>query len=371
MQALYIHIPFCASICSYCDFCAIKAPERLHGEYVSLLLKEIDLRANGGLKNFETAYLGGGSPSAFSVENLQKLLAGLQKQGLQARELKEFSMEWNPEQASKEKIEIALDFGINRFSLGIQSLNDNLLKILGRNHSAKTALNAFEKLSQSFSMGNCDLMFCLPCQSTENFLSDAKTLVELNAKHISFYGLTLESNSMLLQQIRKKKIPQQPEDLYPEMYIKAAEFLRAAGLERYEVSNFALPCHESKHNMAYWQRKPYLGIGPSAHSYLHGIRYSNPRNYLPWALWVKNGCPESGLSIDVPEEKGREIEAVWLALRTREGLSLNGYEREFGKKFDLSKAEHFIKKGWLALNEDNLHLSNEGWLWLDRIFLHF
>jgi oxygen-independent coproporphyrinogen-3 oxidase len=127
MPSLYIHIPFCASICSYCDFCAIPAPERLHSEYVSLVLQELKLRAKA--RDFETIYLGGGSPSALSTENLQRLLAGLQ-----AGKPKEFSMEWNPEQVSEEKIKIALDFGINRFSLGIQSLNDNLLKMLGRNN---------------------------------------------------------------------------------------------------------------------------------------------------------------------------------------------------------------------------------------------
>jgi oxygen-independent coproporphyrinogen-3 oxidase len=364
MPSLYIHIPFCASICNYCDFSAIPAPERLHGEYVSLALQELKLRANES--DFETVYLGGGSPSALSMGNLQKLLAGLQ-----ASKLKEFSMEWNPEQASEEKIKLALDFGINRFSLGIQSLNDDMLKMLGRNHSAKTALNAYEKLSKNFNTGNCDLMFCLPNQSTELFMNDIKTLINLNAKHISFYGLTLENNCMMKQQIRKKKLPPPPEDLYPEKYSKAAELLETAGLMRYEVSNFAAPCHESRHNMAYWQRKPYLGIGPSAHSYLQGIRYSAPKNYSPWSSWIKAGCPEKGLNVDIPSENGKEIEAVWLALRTREGLSLSGYELEFGKKFNLNRMEPFIKSGWLALKGDYIHLSGQGWLWLDKIFLHF
>jgi len=354
MPSLYIHVPFCASICGYCDFCAMPVPERLHGEYVDLVLRELELRANYG---FETVYLGGGSPSVLSAANLRKLLSGLQK-----GKFKEFSMEWNPEQVSEEKIDIALKFGINRFSLGIQSLNDNLLKMLGRKHTAKTALEAFEKLNSAFGTGNCDLMFCLPNQSTENFLSDVKTIVGLEAKHISFYGLTIEKG---------KKLPPQPEDLYPEMYLKAAQILSEAKLDRYEVSNFALPGHESKHNQVYWKRGPYLGIGPSAHSYLNGIRSYIEGKYVPWKKWVMNGCPPSGLTEDIPSKEGKEIEAVWLALRTREGLSLKDYEREFGKEFELKKAKPFIEKKWLKLNKNGyIQLNGEGWLWLDKIFLY-
>jgi oxygen-independent coproporphyrinogen-3 oxidase len=334
------------------------APERLHGEYVDLLLQEIEFRTESGLKNFETAYLGGGSPSALSPENLRKLLAGLQKQGLQTDNLKEFSMEWNPEQIDNEKIKLALDFGISRFSLGIQSLDDSLLKMLGRRHSAKQALVAFGTMNEKFKTGSADLMFCLPNQSTENFLSDVQTLINLKAKHISFYGLALKN---------KKKLPPQPEDLYPEMYLKAAEILSEAGLQRYEISNFAMPSHESKHNMVYWKREPYLGVGPSAHSYINGVRSYVDGKYTPWKKWVLSGCPQSGLTLDIPSVEGREIEALWLSLRTRDGLSLTNYEQEFGKKFDIKKAEPFIKKGWLKLNKGYIQLNGEGWLWLDKM----
>jgi oxygen-independent coproporphyrinogen-3 oxidase len=331
------------------------APERLHNECVDLLLRELEIRAKNGMPNFETIYIGGGSPSVLSIKNLQKLLTGLQMGNL-----KEFSMEWNPEQANSEKIKLALDFGINRFSLGIQSLNDDLLKMLGRRHSAKTALEAFERLNSAFSTGSCDLMFCLPNQSTENFLSDVKTLINLNAKHISFYGLTLKKG---------KKLPPQPEDLYPEMYLNATKILKKAKLYRYEVSNFASPGHESKHNLVYWKRGPYLGIGPSAHSYLNGIRSYVEGKYLPWKRWVINGCPQNGLTQDIPSAEGKEIEAIWLALRTKEGLSLKGYEQEFGKKFNLAKAMPFVEKGWLELKGDYARLRGEGWLWLDKIVL--
>jgi len=329
------------------------APQRLHSEYVDLVLRELELRTKNEISNFETIYLGGGSPSALNAENLKKLLSGLQT-------CDEFSMEWNPEQVCDEKINIALDFGINRFSLGIQSLNDNLLKMLGRQHTAKEALLAFEKLNKKFKTGNADLMFCLPCQSTENFLSDVKTLINMDAKHISFYGLTLKKTN---------KLKQQPENLYPEMYLKAAEILNEAGLARYEVSNFAMPSHECKHNLAYWKRGSYLGIGPSAHSSINGIRNYASEKYLPWKKWVLNNCPQNGLTIDIPSCEGREIEAIWLALRTKEGLSLKSYEQEFGKKFNLKKAEPYIEKGWLTINEGYISLNGKGWLWLDKLIL--
>jgi len=363
MTALYIHIPFCSSVCAYCDFCAFPAPERLHSEYVDLVLQEIALVAEAHkdmcLQSLQTIYLGGGSPSVLSPENLRKLLAGLQSKGIinSTAALQEFSMEWNPEDVNDEKIQLALDFGINRFSLGVQSLHNDLLKMLGRRHSAKSALEAFEKLNRAFKTGNADLMFCIPSQSTESFLSDVKTFVGLEAKHISFYGLTLEG---------KKKLPPQPEDLYPEMYLKATEILQTAGLYRYEVSNFAIPSHQSRHNKVYWQRLPYLGVGPSAHSYLNGIRSFVAGKYLPWKKWVLSGCTKDGLTLDIPSAEGREIEAVWLSLRTAEGLSIKGYEQEFGKKFDLGKAKPFIKKNWLTINGDYIRLNGEGWLWLDK-----
>jgi len=353
VPSLYIHVPFCASICNYCDFCAMPAPERLHDEYVSLVLKEISARAHCDTPS--TIYIGGGSPSALSTNNLKKLLASLKTSG-------EFTMEWNPEQVTDEKIKLAQDFGVNRFSLGIQSLNDNLLKTLGRRHSAKMALNALEKLNSAFNTGSCDLMFCLPGQSTEDFLNDVNSLANIDLKHISFYGLTLKKHS---------KLPPQPEDLYPEMYLKATEILQSVGFYRYEVSNFAKRGHESKHNLVYWKRGPYLGVGPSAHSYLKGIRYYVEGKYLPWKKWVLGGCLQSNLTQDIPSAEGKEIEAVWLALRTKEGLSLKSYEQEFGKKFEIEKARPFIKKGWMMLNKDSLALNGEGWLWLDKILLYF
>jgi len=326
------------------------APQRLHDEYVDLVLQELKSAAD-----FNTIYIGGGSPSALSVNNLKKLLSALKTDG-------EFTMEWNPEQVTDEKIKLALDFGVNRFSLGAQSLNDCLLKMLGRKHSAKIAMNALEKLNSAFKTGSCDLMFCLPNQSTEDFLNDVKYLINMDLNHISFYGLTLKKNS---------KLPPQPEELYPEMYLKATEILQTAGICRYEISNFAKPGHESKHNLVYWKRGQYLGAGPSAHSYLNGIRSYVDGKYLQWKKWVRNGCSKTEITQDIPDSYGKEIEAVWLALRTREGLSLTSYEQEFGKKFDLEKAEPFIKRKWLTLNGDSLALNGEGWLWLDKILLYF
>jgi len=329
------------------------APQRLHSEYVELVLREVSVRAQDFVP--QHIYIGGGSPSALSTNLLKNLLSNLRTTG-------EFTMEWNPEQVTDEKIKLALDSGINRFSLGVQSLNDNLLKMLGRRHSAKMALNALEKLNTAFGTGSCDLMFCLPNQSAEDFLNDVKALINMDLKHISFYGLTLKKHS---------KLPPQPEDLYPEMYLKATEILQTAGLHRYEVSNFAKPGHESKHNLVYWKRGPYLGVGPSAHSCLNGIRSYLDGKYLPWKKWVLNGCQETDLTQDIPDTYGKEIEAIWLALRTKEGLSLKEYKKEFGREFDLKKAECFIKEGWMAINGDFLALNGEGWLWLDKILLNF
>ena len=359
-------------------------PERIHDEYVEFVLQELKLRAEG--KKFNTIYLGGGSPSILSEKNLQKILNALNtprqhtppfghpfgigechhsKRG--EEELStvfsnpfsilhspfsipnlEFTMEWNPEQVSDEKIKIARDFGVNRFSLGIQSLNDDLLKVIGRRHNAKEALNAFEKLNSAFDTGSCDLMFCLPRQTTEDFLNDVKMMIDKGAKHLSFYGL-------------KSERMEGNEDLYPEMYLKAAEILNKAGLERYEISNFAKAGHESKHNLAYWKGGEYLGVGPSAHSFLNGVRVFFEGKYSAWKKWVLAGCPKTALTEDIPSEEGKKLESAWLALRTREGID--------AEEIDMKKAEPYIKKRWLELCENKIRLKGDGWLWLDKLIL--
>lgn len=365
MLALYVHVPFCARVCHYCDFAVLRAPARLHREYVDLVLREIALRAPTGLQGVRTAYLGGGTPSALDSRLLTALCNELR--GLGLGDLTEFSMEFNPEQVGPEIIAAALAGGVDRYSLGLQSLDDVQLQRLGRTHNAQEGLAAWDQLrSASFRTGSVDLMFNLPGQTLPDFLRDVGKVVERRPDHVSFYGLTVEKQTLLGQQVQRGEAVIE-EDLYGEMYKGAIALLSKAGLERYEVSNCARPGHESRHNSVYWRRESYLGVGPGAHSYLSGVRLAGPKTYARWREWVLAECPDSGLERDELDRSARMTEALWLSLRCRSGLDRSQFASEFGLELPEDILERYIKLGWLSSAKGVLSLQGEGWLYMDSV----
>jgi len=365
MIALYIHVPFCARICHYCDFAVLKAPERIHAEYVDLVARELQLRAPEGLAGVRTAYLGGGTPSVLEPTLLERLLNDLAERGL--ANLAEFTMEFNPEQVGENIVTTACSGGIDRFSLGIQSLNNELLVRIGRGHSAEQALAAWELLSVAgFRTGSVDLMFNLPGQTTQGFLQDVDTIISRKPQHVSLYGLGVEQNTLFGQQVRRGEWSID-EDLYAEMYNGAIALLGQSGLERYEVSNCALLGHESLHNQAYWKRTDYLGVGPGAHSCLDGVRLAGPRSYSRWREWVRADCPLQGMEKDLPDRSGRMTEALWLALRCREGICLSVFQTEFGVTLPEKLLARYVERGWLNIHDGWARLRGDGWLFMDSI----
>lgn len=365
MLALYLHIPFCAQVCHYCDFAVLRAPHRMHHEFIQLLAKELALRAPQGLADVQTAYLGGGTPSVLAPHELRELLSLLHHQGLGA--LQEFSMEFNPDQVHSDLIEVALQGGVNRYSMGLQSLDDSMLSFLGRTHTADQGLKAWDLLAQSgFRTGSVDLMFNLPGQSLNRFLEDVKRVLERSPQHVSFYGLSVERNTLLGQKVSKGQWVVE-EELYAPMYQGAIAILSATGLHRYEVSNCAIPGHESLHNQVYWQRKPYLGVGPGAHSFLQGVRLSGPRHYAQWREWVLAGCPHSGLECDPLDRNAQMMECIWLSLRCESGLDLQAFAHEFGGSLPPQAWEPYVQKGWLVYESGRLRLMGEGWLFMDSV----
>jgi len=365
MLALYVHVPFCARVCHYCDFAVLRAPARLHREYVGLVLRETALRAPTGLEGVRTAYLGGGTPSALDPHLLTTLCSELHSLGL--GDLTEFSMEFNPEHVRPEIIEAALKGGVDRYSLGLQSLDDSQLRRLGRTHSAQEGLTAWEQLRAApFRTGSVDLMFNLPGQTLSDFLRDVGRVVERKPDHVSFYGLTVEKQTLLGQQVQRGEAVIE-EELYGEMYNGAIALLSDAGLSRYEVSNCARPGHESQHNSVYWRREPYLGVGPGAHSYLNGVRLAGPKTYARWREWVLAGCPESGLERDELDRSARMTEALWLSLRCRSGLDRLQFASEFGLELPEDIVDRYVGRGWLGSANGVLTLQGDGWLYMDTL----
>ncbi|SHK54023.1 radical SAM family heme chaperone HemW [Fibrobacter sp. UWEL] len=373
MFSLYIHIPFCKKICDYCDFRVLPASDKLFQEYSDLVCREIELyekKYPGTLKTAETLYLGGGTPSMLPSDCLGQIFACLQSVGVEVSRLREVSMEFNPESTSRETIENALELGVKRFSLGLQTFNQELLKRIGRSHSVEAGVDALELLlSYPDIRVSGDLMFSLPGQTLDVFLSDVDRLSDYPLTHISFYGLTVNPRTILGQKVQKG-IFEIDEDLYEPMYQGGVELLDAKGFKRYEVSNFAKPGFESIHNQNYWRRGEYAGFGPGAHSYVGNRRFYAPEIYPRWRDYVRNGAPENLLTIDELSEEDVLMELFWLSLRQSSGLDLQELGK-MGYKLPETALTKWLKHNYLQVEGSpeitGIRLRDRGWIFMDDI----
>lgn len=377
MFCVYIHIPFCKKVCDYCDFRVMPSHSKLFAEYADLLCKQIvsfESRNPGVLANAKTLYLGGGTPSELPPEYLCRIFECLRSVGIDPSNLQEVSMEFNPESTCRESVQNAMELGVNRVSIGLQTLDANLLKIVGRAHSVESGLEALNLLTSTPKLQvNADLMFDLPGQTVEGFLADVDRLSDYPLNHVSFYGLNVSPRSKLGHKVSAGALSVN-EDLYEPMYMGGVEILERKGLMRYEVSNFARPGFESAHNQNYWDRGEYIGFGPGAHSFLRGTRYYAPEIYPRWRDYVKSGCPETLLSLDRLDRDAEIMEFLWLSLRQTKGMVAEGL-RKLGISLDKSVCERWIQKGFLTTeNTPNLlqiqpalRLSGRGWIFMDEI----
>jgi len=372
MNGLYIHIPFCAKVCNYCDFSVLAAPSRLYEEFITLVLEEAKIRFRTDpcfLERIETVYLGGGTPSILPASLMKKLLLGLSELGVPFSQIREFTMEINPESAIMERLENVMNFGVDRFSLGLQSLDDSLLQKIGRSHTVKVGMEALEKLLLLTSRGirvSADLMFQLPNQTVENFVSDVRFLASSGVGHISFYGLNVAPHTVLETHVRKGLL-EIPEDLYRDMYHQGVLALESAGFHRYEVSNFAKLHEESIHNQNYWNLGEYWGLGPGAHSFQNSVRFAGPPTYAAWRNWVCEGCPSKALNLDPIEKKERIFEKVWLSLRQESGLDLVALAKEENVSVSSEMLLPLIEKKWIEKEDHRVRLVGDGWIMMDSV----
>ena len=371
MLGLYIHVPFCAKICDYCDFHAFSAPEWLQLEYLELISREMTVFAErhpGVFSRVETLYIGGGTPSVLSPERLAKLFGIVAGAGVNMGALKEATMEFNPESCDAERISVVQESGITRASLGLQTLSDDLLSRVGRRHDVATGRQALDLLlSQRGLRVNADLMFNLPGQGIDDMLSDIDWLTDRPLGHVSFYGLKVDPTRRLGKRIAKGE-ESVDEDLYADMYLRGVEKLESRGFVRYETSNFARVGEESLHNLNYWRRGEYLAFGPSAHGYFGGVRFSAPEKYAPWREYVKGGCPDSALMLDRLSPEDEIAEIIQLSLRTKYGLPLDAL-KERGVAIAPQVIERWISRGYLEQAQGVIRLVGEGWLFMDTVVL--
>ncbi len=369
MLGLYLHVPFCGKICDYCDFYAISAPKRLYLEYLDLVSREIEafaLAHTGTLEKVETLYVGGGTPSILPPEMLSRLYDTLASAGVPLHRLRESTMEFNPESCDSERLAVALEHGVTRASIGIQSFDSEQLDRIGRRHDAGMGMAALDLLlSQGGLRVSADLMFNLPGQTVDAFLKDLDRLSDYGLGHISFYGLKVDENSRLGHRIAKGELAVD-EELYGPMYCIGVELLAKKGFERYETSNFARSGQESLHNLNYWKRGEYLAFGPGAHGFLGEERYYAPEMYARWRDYVREGCPREKLTLDPLEKEDVAAEIIQLSLRTKYGLDLARL-RQSGYQIPSQKIEKWVSKDYLLQNGETLVLKGNGWLFMDSV----
>ena len=355
MSGIYVHIPFCKSRCKYCDFFSTTHLEK-QTQYTEAVLNEWSDRRKELMGGIQTIYIGGGTPSTMSVELLRRIIGAI-KPDTQDAEI-EVTIEANPGDITLEKARAWRALGINRLSIGIQSFNDHLLQLLGRRHNGLEAIQAVKNAqSAGFDNISIDLMYALPDQTMAMWQKDIAQALALGVQHISSYGLIYEEGTVLTTLLEHGIIEAVDEEIELQMYDYLVEQLTTHGYEHYEVSNFALPRRQSRHNSSYWNDTPYIGIGAGAHSYNQTQRQWNISeldDYIQQAL-AHNLQPE----IEVLTHEQRHTEHIMLALRTCRGVAK--------KRLNQEAAERYIQQGLLTEKNGFIMATTQGFHVLNRI----
>jgi oxygen-independent coproporphyrinogen III oxidase len=377
---LYVHVPFCVRRCSYCDFAVTALREPPTGAWLDAVERELALHAGGegwqecvtparasGAEqasalpgSLKTLYVGGGTPSLLGTGAMAGVARSVLRWFGGLGPDVEWTAEANPESFTASLAEDWLRAGVNRVSLGTQSFDAGVLRWMGRLHG-EAGPGAAMRAARGAGLDNVsvDLIFGLPERLNRDWSADLARVLALEPDHISLYGLTAESATPLGRWVAEGRERLADEDRYREEYLEAAETLGAAGFVHYEVSNFARPGRESRHNFAYWDGSPYLGIGPGAHSYLPPRRFWNLRDWAAYRERLRSGesAVESEERID---QAAAALERVWLGLRTNRGLDgLLGDQP--------AVAERWRGAGWAVVEDGRVRLTAEGWLLLDRL----
>ena len=370
MAGVYVHIPFCASRCSYCDFFSTLRLDEVGHDYVEALIAEARLRKaelNG--KPVKTLYMGGGTPSQLPLPLLARLIDGL-KATLDLNAVQEFTLEANPDDVTPEWSAAVRALGVNRVSMGVQSFQDAVLRLVGRRHTARQAIDAVASLRHAgIDNISIDLIYGLPGQRLETWAESVRQAVDLRPQHISAYGLTYEPGTRLWQQRECGEVVEASEDQYLDMYRVLVGLLQVAGYEHYEISNFALPGYRSRHNSSYWNETPYLGLGAAAHSYDGTMRRSNPADLCGYIRRITSGQP--ACQVEDLAWWERYDERVMLGLRTADGVDAHRLRSDFGDKawaHFVSEARRHIDAGHMICTDDGRYiLTSEGIVLSDSV----
>ncbi|MCH5220938.1 MAG: radical SAM family heme chaperone HemW [Muribaculaceae bacterium] len=358
MAGLYVHIPYCHSKCAYCDFYSVANTLSI-SQFLPAITNEWHKRCSEIDKNdIKTIYFGGGTPSILSPSQFELIASVFPKD-----KLEEFTIEVNPEDVSADAVRIWRRSGVNRVSMGVQSLVDSELRFIGRRHDATKALDAISILKDGgISNISCDLIYGLPLQTCQSWQYSLEKLLEQNIQHLSAYCLSYEEGTRLYRMLAKGKIAECDDNLISEMYGVLCKVAKAHLMEHYEISNFAMPGMYSRHNSAYWNSTPYLGLGPGAHS----MDSNGFRRYVP--ADVKAYINSLGLTVveDMEDEIDKLNDIILTGLRTAIGVDLSKFT-EAQKERIIILADSYLRKGMVVCDGSTMKITEESWLLSDAI----
>ena len=357
-SSAYVHIPFCTQICYYCDFSKVFIKNQPVDAYLEHLIQETRSYEIGKLR---TLYIGGGTPTALSAQQLSYLLTELPKV-MDLSEVEEFTIEANPGDLDPDKIAVLKESQVNRVSLGVQTFDNKMLKRIGRSHQEQDIYDNIRHLKQAgFDNISIDLIYALPGQTMDQVKENVAKAIDLDIPHMSLYSLILENHTVFMNRMRRGKLPLPKEELEAEMFEYIIEELEKAGFEHYEISNFSKPGFESRHNLVYWDNAEYYGLGAGASGYVDGIRYKNHgpiRHYLEAVEAGKARITEEHLTL---EEKMEE--ELFLGLRKKTGVSKARFEEKFGISFDQRYGQvvaSLTEQGLLVPDDKQVRMTKRG-----------
>ena len=407
---IYIHIPFCKQKCKYCDFISFKCSEKEQELYIESLIKEIknydyykkikqieniyQQNEKKVLKLFEiedskwnenyskvlnrkitSIYIGGGTPSCIDSKNIKKILDEIRKKFF-IDENCEITIEVNPGTITKEKLNDYKDAGINRISIGLQSTNNRLLKLIGRIHTYEDFCEAYKLAKEAnFNNINVDLMLALPTQTIQELEESIDKIIKLNPNHISIYSLIIEERTELKKMVDNKELELIDEEKERKMYWNIKKKLENNGYNHYEISNYAKKGFESKHNIDCWNQEEYIGFGLGAHSYINKMRFSNIINFYDYIENIKNEKFEKNLELhEVQDRESQAKEYMLLGFRKIDGISISKFEKKFRInplfyfRFEISK---LTEEGLIEVDLDNIKLTKKGIDLANLVFQEF
>lgn len=357
--SLYIHIPFCKQKCFYCDFPSYASIDHLKEDYVDALCKEIE--DNAIKDKIKSIFIGGGTPSYLEINQIDKLMKSINKLNL-SKDM-EFTMECNPGTLNKEKLETMLIGGVNRISMGLQAVQNSLLKDIGRIHSFNQFKDNFNLAREvGFKNINVDLMFGLPNQKVEEWVESLEEIAKLKPEHISAYSLIIEENTAFYNLWERNKLILPTEDEEREMYSITKKILKKYGYNQYEISNYSIEGYECYHNKTYWKCNDYLGVGSASSSFIEGKRIKNIENVKLYIDKINN--KESVIEEIINNTKEDNIEEfIFMGLRMNDGINIKDFEKRFN--IDINSIykniiEKNINKKLLIIDKENLRLTDKG-----------